>query len=344
MSSNSLTAIRLISVSDPPRCPLPAVLGPPKQSACFSICNERLDIDSTAALHYFVNPPLNASLRDGLEKFLKLPIQDRTFQRARRLDNVFALSLHSKHSEELLKAEVVTWRGIMTKIMMRTKLNLNISFHRGVLYLEEDCPPGMQFDLDSETTYMGHKFETICSTASTVDLHKLWNVAITRTLGAMNILLVGEVDCVKTGYSQNPGPEHYVELKTRKMAGERVTFPNGAKWAMQSHLLGTPEIFVGLPDSNGIVRSFKTFSIADKPPTQDKIDWGARVIHSLKEHCMRHQNANAPPKVWRVEARSQYVNIRELDDREIQKLNKGGVSRNGIIPVSFLEGLAARGE
>jgi hypothetical protein len=57
----------------------------------------------------------------------------------------------------------------------------------------------------------------------------------------MNILLAGEVDCVKStymdtllsflinmvvaGYSENPGPENYVELKTRKMDGERLVAP-----------------------------------------------------------------------------------------------------------------------
>jgi hypothetical protein len=113
----AFSKVRLINVSDPPQCSLPAVLGPAKQSACFSICNERLEVDSVSARRYFVDPPpvLNANLRDGLEGFLKLPFEDRVFKGARRLDNAFALCLDSKNSEELLKAEVVTWRGIMTK-------------------------------------------------------------------------------------------------------------------------------------------------------------------------------------------------------------------------------------
>ncbi|KAF8191036.1 hypothetical protein K438DRAFT_906100 [Mycena galopus ATCC 62051] len=338
MPPRSRSTTRLITVSDPLGCLLPAVLGPAKQSACLSICNKRLEVDSTAALKYFVEPPLNASLRDGLEGFLRLPSKARTFQRVKRLDNVFALCLESENSEELLRADVVTWRGIMTKIMLGVKVDLNVSFSGEVLYMEEDYAGSTQFD---ETMYMGHKFETICSTAKAVDPHTEWGAAVTRTLGAMNILLVGEVDCVRTEYSENPGPEHYVELKTKNPTAKRVSLPT-PKWVMQSHLLGTPKIFAGFPDSNGIVRSFKTFNVADKPPAQDRIDWGARVIHSLKAHCTRHENANGPLKVWRVEARKQHVDIRELDDKEIQKLNKGGVPRNGIIPVSFLEGVAAR--
>jgi hypothetical protein len=115
MALSHKSTIRLINVSDPPQCPLPAVLGPAKQAACFSICNERLEVDSTAALRYFMEPPLDVDLHDGLKEFLKLPVEDRAFKRARRLDNVFTACLDSENSEELLKAEVVTWRGIMTK-------------------------------------------------------------------------------------------------------------------------------------------------------------------------------------------------------------------------------------
>ncbi|KAJ6594873.1 hypothetical protein B0H19DRAFT_1225863 [Mycena capillaripes] len=335
MAFSPNSTIRLINVSDPPECPLPALLGPAKQSACFSICDERFEVDGTTALRHFVEPPLNANLRDGLHKFLKLPLKDRAFKRARRLDNVFKTCLESENSEDLLKAEVVTWRGIMTKLMLGQKLDLNVSYYRGVLYLEEDCPR------------MRHKFETFCSTANSagerqmndVNLHTLWNAVIMRTLGSLNILLVGEVDCVKPGYSENPGPEHYVELKTRKMSGESYNIPNWKKWEMQSHLLGTPEIFVGFPDATGVVRAFKKFTAQDIHPPQYRIDWGARVIHSLKAFCARSVNANGSLKVWRVQARNQHVDIHELGFKEIQKLNKGGVPRNGIIPVSFIKGL-----
>lgn len=115
-----------------------------------------MEVDSTAALRYFVPPPPDANLRSGLEEFLNLPLEDRAFQRARRLDNVFTLCLHSENAEELLKAEVVTWRGILRKypsflvsnkdtdcgdylrIMFGEALDLNISYNRGVLYLEEE--------------------------------------------------------------------------------------------------------------------------------------------------------------------------------------------------------------
>ncbi|KAJ7657320.1 hypothetical protein DFH06DRAFT_1197965 [Mycena polygramma] len=344
------STVRLLNISDPadPLCPLPALLGPAKQSACFSICNGRLEVDSTAALRYFVEPPKNANLRDGLSQFLKLPKKDRAFKRARRLDNVFTTCLHSENSEELLKAQVVTWRGIVTKLMKGEKLDLNVSYYHGVLYLEE-VVPRVQYNNNSEGTYTGHKFESFCSTSFAnpsgdrqvdgVDLHTLWNAAITRTLGSLDILLVGEVDCVKAGYAQNPGPENYVELKTRKADGDSYIMINTLKTKIQSYLLGTREIFVGFPDSMGIVRNVKTYGADFIQPPQAKVDWGARVLHSLRAFCARSANADGPIKVWRVEARSKYIDVRELSAQEVQKMNKGGVRRNGIIPVSFLEGL-----
>ncbi|KAJ7731208.1 hypothetical protein B0H16DRAFT_1427500 [Mycena metata] len=363
---------RIINTSDLPQCPLPALLSPAKQSACFSICNERLEVDSTTALRYFLDPPnpVDADLREGLNTFLRLPREDRAFQGVRRLDNVFELCLASANSEELLAAEVVTWRGILTNIMVGKKLDLNVSYYRGVLYLEENCPQ-VSFHQDSVGMYMGyvfsriicslqvllpyrHKFETICSTSNhpetdNVDLHTLWNAAITRTLGSLKILLVGEVDCVKPGYSEAPGPEHYVELKTRKGDGQRVPpaisrsiIPNLPRWILQSRLLGTPEIFVGFPDSAGVVRSCATVRVETLNPAQDQIDWGARVLHSLRQYCASSTPAGGSIKVWRVEARKGFVDVRKLSVWEVTRLNEGGVPRNGIIPVSFMEGLESR--
>ncbi|KAJ6573407.1 hypothetical protein DFH09DRAFT_1151755 [Mycena vulgaris] len=348
---------RLLNSCDAPQVPLPALLGPAKQSACFSICNERLEVDSTAALRYFRHPSVDADLRDGLQDFMNLPWEDRVHQYARRLDDAFTICLESENSEELLKAEVVAGRGTMKRIIFGDPLDLNISCYNGVLYLEEETRNNYRakFDfvdssLNCERTFVGHKFETICSTdspegepssAREVDLHTLWNTAITRTLGSLKILLVGEVDCVKPGYSENPGPEHYVELKTKKL--EKSCNITWRRWDMQSYLVGTPEIFLGFLDAKDIVRGFDTIPVQHMESQQWRIDWAARVLHSLRDYCARSPAITGGVlKVWRVSARKRYVNIRELTTHEVNTLNKGGVPRNGIVPVSFIRGLESR--
>ncbi|KAJ7151789.1 hypothetical protein C8R43DRAFT_1004383 [Mycena crocata] len=356
MASAQYRALPLIRIRDLPQSSLLVELGPVKQAACFSICNERLEVDSTAALRYFARPRPHINLRDGLEPFLNLPLEDRVFYRARRLDDIFTICLSSKNSEELLKADVVTWRGIMNRIMRGDPIDLNISYYRGVLYLEEESIHG-KFDEDSEGTYMGHRFEAF-STAATpggepdsdgVDLHTMWNVAITRKLGSLNLLLVGEVDCVKEGYSKNPGPENYVELKTKKLGAEKTVenqnFPNLGKWYMQSYLLGTPEIFVGFRNAEGIVHDFRTLTvppITESEPARKKVLWGAQALHSLRRYCALSPMEGGTLKVWRVQARFRSMEIRELSTEEVEQLNEGGLPRNGIIPLSFLGGLEQR--
>lgn len=89
--------------------------GATRTSQTISVLLDLQAIDSTAALRYFTHPPPNANLREGLETFMRLPFKDRVFKLASRLDNVFRTCLDSANSEELLKAEVVTWRGIMRR-------------------------------------------------------------------------------------------------------------------------------------------------------------------------------------------------------------------------------------
>ena len=111
MSTNQNSTERLLDSSDPPQCALPALLGPPNQAACFSLCNEQLRIDSIAALRYFTHPPENANLKAG---YNRLSHKQRSFKRVRRLDHILAMCLQSKNSKQL-KAEVITWRGILKK-------------------------------------------------------------------------------------------------------------------------------------------------------------------------------------------------------------------------------------
>ncbi|CAK5271264.1 unnamed protein product [Mycena citricolor] len=346
------TTKQLLCLSDAPSIPLPARLGPAHQAACMSIIDETVHVDSTAAMRYIVDAPtpavLNRNLREGLHEFNKLPWEDRAFLRARRLDNVFEMCLKARESEEMLDVDVVTWRGILTKIMTGQTLNLNVSYYRGVLYMEEDSTV-RQYDPNTECSYMGHKFETFCTTRpdyeedeDKVDMHTLWTVAIKRTLGDLKVLLVGEVDCVKAEYAANPCPENYVELKTRRHE-MKSTFPNRAKWDMQSHLLGASTIFVGFPDSLGTIRGTQDLAVRDMQAVQYKIDWGARVLQSLVDHCSKNAQTEAGRlKIWRVEVQRKTIKIGALKTGEVYRLNRGGVPRSGIVPISFIASLEVR--
>jgi hypothetical protein len=130
-----------------------------------------------------------------------------------------------------------------------------------------------------------HAFESLSTTAipphqrtearrsiDPVNLHTLWYTAITRTLGGIKLLLIGEVDWVKGFFTTLPpfrrpdilssggldeyhgteSPEHYLELKTQKQSH------NSKKYAIDipytSNLTGSSILKIATipPIANGI--------------------------------------------------------------------------------------------
>ncbi|KAJ7641101.1 hypothetical protein FB45DRAFT_785136 [Roridomyces roridus] len=352
MSPSHVPTRRLIDSSDPPQCPLPARLGEPKQVACSSLCGGQLRVDSTAALRYFVYPPAKADLKSGYDQ---LTYEQRT-KTSRGLEDIFAMCIKSKNSEQLLDVQVITWAGIVKRIMLGKKMHLNVSFHNGILYIESHCPPEWYIDIGTSRvlsirdpqTYWGYNFETLCSSETpqgpsggTVNLQTHFSVAVVRKIGSLKLLLVGDVDCVKPEYVQNPVPEHYVELKIKTSEPDRFRPVLRDKWEMQSLLLGGRKILVGYTNKAGVLQGVKTLSVRASHSAwrQKKIDWASRVLHSLVEYRAQAQQDEGVLKVWRVELGRQYVDIRELGSAEERALNPWCGARNGILPVRFLKGL-----
>ncbi|CAK5278276.1 unnamed protein product [Mycena citricolor] len=345
--------MRVLSSLDPPSgtCTLPAALAPATQLTCMSLVNEQLKIDSTESMRYFTgndanpSPALQKNVRDGLRAFLRRPLGDKAYK-ARRLDAVVAMCAGAQRSAEMLEADVITWRGILTKIMIRADLCLAVSYYEGTLYLEEDSTK-TRFDDNLAWNYTGRKFETLSSrpstaatTADDVDMHTLWAVGIKRRLGTLDIVLVGEVDCVDAQYSPaEPSPSHYVELKTRKFESPQLR--NLAKWDIQSGLIDCPRIFVGFPDRAGVVRETRNLPVFPIP--QDKLDWCARVLHALIDLCAtEHGDRTGGINVWQVRMKDGEVHANLMSDRQVARMNAGGPRKNGILPMTFLAALAKR--
>ncbi|KAJ7266283.1 hypothetical protein C8J57DRAFT_1229683 [Mycena rebaudengoi] len=87
--------------------------------------------------------------------------------------------------------------------------------------------------------------------------------------------MAGEVDCVKSSYWDNPGPEHYHKEVSGRLPFLCVSYSSAvqsppkiewARWNTQSYLRGNPEIFAGFRDSPGIVRSVEAFAVLDPTP------------------------------------------------------------------------------
>ncbi|CAG8575126.1 9954_t:CDS:2 [Ambispora leptoticha] len=193
-------------------------------------------------------------------------------------------------------ADVVSWRGIFTKILC-TPFTRNEPWELGAtLWNEHDTDLSMAqanaiTPRHKEMMYWGYRFETICTvpkppneikSSDDPDLinRKLelvnpniqyCSVAKT-TLGRTRLIMGAEVDCsndVKPPPPQNPVGS-YVELKTSKVIQkekDQFTFERFKLlkcWA-QSFLIGTPKIVFGFRNETGILQSIREFKTLEIP-------------------------------------------------------------------------------
>jgi len=245
-------------------------------------------------LRYFVDPPLGSSLSFGYDHWIRKPDdRGRIDALLRAISKVKAESIGGS----LPEIGVVSWRGIMTKILTapyenRDGWELNVMLVNGTLYLEEHLTEDRLKEKNSMDarqrfqTYYGYAFESYCTsntptrTALTggarrgappgwggdVDTNVQWCSVVRTKLGDMRMIIGGEVDCVRGNYTGKT--DTFVELKTSlAIRGQRdeANFERKLlKFYFQSFLLGVPEIVVGFRTPAGVistVQSFKTIQL-----------------------------------------------------------------------------------
>jgi len=186
-----------------------------------------------------------------------------------------------------------------------------------------------------------------------IDPDVQWLSTVNRKLGDLNIVLAGEVDCIKGRYTGQP--DTFLELKTRKIADrpESRSFLWYKKLYMQSYLLGVPELFIGY-HSDSILRRTEAINVADLPSRmgrggqswnpQPELDRGYTALTAIRRSCSE-QLAQCPSicddKVCRVEVAKGIVKIRALTAPEVSDLEitSGSEQRIGIVPSEVIERL-----
>lgn len=94
----------------------PAILGPPRHVACFSVSEDRVvHTDDYSSLAVFSPPPIGADLTEGLMSYKKRCNQDPHYNHPTRLDHICQMHLESRYAVKMLKAQVTTRRGYMKK-------------------------------------------------------------------------------------------------------------------------------------------------------------------------------------------------------------------------------------
>ncbi|CDR39788.1 RHTO0S04e09472g1_1 [Rhodotorula toruloides] len=201
----------------------------------------------------------------------------------------------------LSKVSVITWRGMMTKLMLAVYEAENAAKGRrvdgwemnamvldGCLYIEESNPPSkLAAKAASESSnalasYYGYSFESFCTTSSSSpsaateefsvpNTNVQWCSVVKTSLGEFRTIVGGEVDCVRPGADKERiGTRDFVELKTNlviQSQRDEVNFERHKllKHYVQSFLLGVPTVTVGFRTRAGHLTGLQSFNTLDIP-------------------------------------------------------------------------------
>lgn len=272
----------------------------PKEIACFSYDDEHSFHLGDSSLRYYYPPKLPADLNQGFDEFQKLDDSGDEHLDA-LLETIMALE---KETGKTSDADIITWRGMMTKILAApfdhmNGFEMNATCFQGTIFIEENnsyknqqkqiqknqrMPPGMASQ--ELMAYWGYKFETLSvinqpwdptsreeieGRPELVVNNKAQYCSVVRTgIGSTKLIIGGEVDAVwDCKPDRKEDPIHWVELKTSaEIRNDRDMLKYERKllkfWA-QSFLLGVPKIIVGFRDQYGIVHRLEELETASIP-------------------------------------------------------------------------------
>ncbi|KAI4258814.1 MAG: hypothetical protein LQ352_001025 [Teloschistes flavicans] len=220
----------------------------PREIAFFSYDDAHRFHQDERSLRYYYPPRIGASLSDGFDRFEKLDdlIDD-------HIDSLLKTVIDlEKRTESRCQADVIAWRGMMTKIMatpfdMFNGFEMNVTKFQGTIFIEENHayklesrksqhqrasqPGAPSQDLMS---YWGYKFETLSLLPApwaetsrdyiegretlTVNNHTQYCSVVKTGIGKSRLVLGGEVDALwdakPPSCSTSTDPINWVELKT----------------------------------------------------------------------------------------------------------------------------------
>ncbi|KAI9010805.1 RAI1 like PD-XK nuclease-domain-containing protein [Phycomyces nitens] len=271
----------------------------PTEITSYSIDHNRQVWFDDRELKYYY-PPNGNDLYVGFDKFIK---RDESFPE--HIDTLLdALTdIKQKSSNpQLTKADIITWRGIMTKIMCTpTTRNegwiLRATRYENTIYIDEktveekknreaNAPIKEQMQC-----YGGYRFETLCTLSKppsrvkkgdpellqrlneSADTNIQYCVVVKTKLGRNSLIMGAEVDCsrdVKPVDEKADPLGNYVELKTSRLIENNrhqtsfERFKLKKFWA-QSFLVGVPRVICGFRDEQGLVQDIKEFKTMEIP-------------------------------------------------------------------------------
>ncbi|KAI9785000.1 MAG: decapping endonuclease targeting mRNA [Geoglossum umbratile] len=277
-----------------------AAIRRPKEIACFSYDDQHKFHLDESSLRYYYPPRIGADLSRGFDTFEKL---DDTADD--HLDSLLAtIAALEKETGKQCDADFITWRGMMTKIMITAcndrGFEMNATLFQGTIFIEENHdfkqaewdaqrsqkprPGGQSQEL---MCFWGYKFETLSLLPAPWDAtprdyiearedqvvnNSAQYCSVVRTgIGKSKLVIGGEVDAVWDCKPEDKdAPINWVELKTSEEISQH---PNSLfrfeqkllKFWAQSFLLGVPKIIVGFRSRNGVLKSIEELETKSIP-------------------------------------------------------------------------------
>ncbi|RKP04936.1 RAI1 like PD-XK nuclease-domain-containing protein, partial [Thamnocephalis sphaerospora] len=290
----------------------------PEEIACFSNDEQRRFVFGDQELRYYYPPDLVGDLNDGFD--------DRYVQRDRglpdHLDGLLATLVQVREREPARRAatqaDVMCYRGVMTRIMCTPYERRDAWELGGTLYIEEhESEPKRRQRINATRRqdmmgYWGYKFEALSTVSkpphllkpndpelrerkrSVVNTNAQYCSVFRSRLGNHSVIMGAEVDCTAEEKRADRPMAGYVELKTsRALHTERDHYffarNKMLKFWAQSFLASVPKVIVGFRDDRGYVRSVKTYETMEIPrKVRDKPDmWQANVCLNFADHFLR---------------------------------------------------------
>ncbi|KAI0119871.1 RAI1 like PD-XK nuclease-domain-containing protein [Nemania sp. FL0031] len=278
----------------------------PKEFACFSYDNKHEFHLDDSSMQWYYPPRLGADLSKGFDSFDK---HDESTDE--HLDSLLkAIASYEEEEGKKIDANIITWRGMMTKIMSapfedRDGFEMNATLYQDCIFIEENFEAkqiskeqqnkqqrGRRGQFSPEVmAYWGYKFEALSCLPrpwgevtrefiENRDEHVVSNNAqycsVVRTgIGKATLCLGGEVDAIWDSKPTEKGaPINWIELKTsaeiRDDRGMNNFERKLMKFWIQSFLLGVPKIIVGFRSQDGILTKLEEIQTASIPETAAK--------------------------------------------------------------------------
>ncbi|KID84283.1 RAI1 protein [Metarhizium guizhouense ARSEF 977] len=252
----------------------------PKEFACFSYDeNHEFRLDDSS-MKYYYTPQLGTDLSKGFDKFQKLDDSG-----DEHLDSLLKTILaHERETGKKIDANVVTWRGMMTKIMaalfeQQDGFEMNATLYQDCIFIEENNEYKLQSR--AKENHRGPR------RGPPLEVMQYW---------------------VWDSKPQPGQPINWVELKTTAEIRSDHDMDNFhrklMKFWIQSFLLGVPKIIVGFRTRDGIlvdVKEIETHNIPQTVNSRQGARWNADMcVNFAGEFLEFLQSTINDEGVWRI--------------------------------------------